>query len=503
MLIDRDCSIAVSAFSIETKRVAQGLYDLGVREGDRVAVWLPNVPAWFSCLFACAQIGAIVVAVNTRFRSSEITDILERSGSKILILWPGYRGIDFQRILLEAGKVALSQLTHLIFYGEGEGLSPMISALGPTVVHYNELLQKPPKFECLATPSSPVIIFTTSGTTYQPKFVMHDQASIVTHAMEISRAYGFDAPDAQVLLTLPLCGTYGLCNALGAIAGGNPLLILPTFEPEAATLAITRYQVTHFAAAGDLVAQLFAIAPGQRPFTSVRLVVGARAGQAAAAEAKGITLIGVYGSSEIQAMVACHSVNDVPEERERGGGKLIAEDARVRARDVISGEILPNGTSGELEFLTPSRMIGYFGDERATIKSFTADGYFRSGDLGYTKNDREFVFESRIGDVMRLSGFLVNPLEIEHTLDTHPSICASQVVGVEGPRGQRSVAFVILRPGFSFDESLLIAYCRQRIAGYKTPERIFVIEEFPITLSANGNKVKKGKLREMAEVLLC
>src|SRR5262245_11345070 len=92
-LYDRDRPVSAAALEEESRRVAQGLYDLGVREGDRVAVWLPNVTAWPACFFAAARLGAITVAVNTRFRSSEIADIVGRSGAKVLVYWPGYRGI--------------------------------------------------------------------------------------------------------------------------------------------------------------------------------------------------------------------------------------------------------------------------------------------------------------------------------------------------------------------------------------------------------------------------
>jgi fatty-acyl-CoA synthase len=147
-------------------------------------------------------------------------------------------------------------------------------------------------------------------------------------------------------------------------------------------------------------------------------------------------------------------------------------------------------------------MMGYYGNPEATREAFTADGYFKSGDLGYTVADGEFVFLSRIGDVLRLSGFLVNPMEIEAVLDAHPSVQTSQVVGVDGSRGLLPVAWVLLKPGAVLDKAALIAHCASQIANYKVPKHVLAIAEFPFTPSANGNKIQKAKLRDMATAQL-
>lgn len=342
-----------------------------------------------------------------------------------------------------------------------------------------------------------MLLFTTSGTTSKPKFVLHDQRSLAGHASDVARAFGFDAPDAVILLPIPLCGTFGLTSALGALAARRPLVMVPTFDAQAAASLIREHSVTHFAAAGDIVAQLLAVSDDAKPYPSVRLVIGARTGQAARAEQRGLTLVGVYGMSEVQAMVSRHYETDPPDTRELGGGQLIAPDAKVRARDTATGSILPHGESGELEFLMQSAMAGYFDNEEATRAVFTEDGYVRSGDLGYTV-DGGFVFQSRMGDALRLSGFLVNPLEIEETIDGAPGVASSQVVGIEGDRGTYAVAFVVAQEGAAVDEQAVIAHCASRIARYKVPKRVFAIDAFPVTHSANGTKVQKGRLRELA-----
>jgi fatty-acyl-CoA synthase len=266
---------------------------------------------------------------------------------------------------------------------------------------------------------------------------------------------------------------------------------------------INQYRVTMFPATGDIVAQLRDASDAPIPYPTVRRVLGARAGQARPADARGLKMVGIYGSSEMQAVLSRQPYDASPEQRELGGGKLITAATQVRARDTVSGNILPHGENGEIEFKGPSCMMGYYGNPEATAAAFTDDGFFKSGDLGYTVAEGEFVFLSRMGDVLRLSGFLVNPLEIEAVLDAHPSVQASQVVGVDGTRGPLPVAFVIPKNGAGIDEAALIAHCAKQIAHYKVPKHVLPIAEFPFTPSANGNKIQKAKLREMAAVALC
>src|SRR5262249_54912593 len=164
--------------------------------------------------------------------------------------------------------------------------------------------------------------------------------------------------------------------------------------------------------------------------------------------------------------------------------------------------IQPYGVAGELEFKVPSCMVGYHGDEAATRAAFTADGYLRTGDLGYSTADNAFVFLSRLGDAMRLSGFLVSPAEIEDVLQTHPSVAAAQVVGVESAAGTKAFAFVIVKPGEGFDEGALTGHCAARIAKFKVPVGVRPIDAFPVTPGSNATKVQKAKLRELAQAFL-
>src|SRR5690606_25813015 len=181
---------------------------------------------------------------------------------------------------------------------------------------------------------------------------------------------------------------------------------------------------------------------------------------------------------------------------------LVSPDARVRARDIESNEILPHGEVGEIEICTPSLMKGYLDNEDATAKAIDAQGYFRTGDLGHTTDDRSFVFHARRGDFLRLSGFLVNPLEIENYIEGLDGVSNCQVVGVAHEGKTVPVAFVIAQAGHVLHEKDIIAGCKAQLAGFKVPVRVGIVDAFPVVESANSNKIQRGKLQAQALEML-
>jgi fatty-acyl-CoA synthase len=219
----------------------------------------------------------------------------------------------------------------------------------------------------------------------------------------------------------------------------------------------------------------------------------------------GVPLTGLYGSSELVALVAGQprdpAEGDVSA-RHQPGGTLIYPDARVRARDPATGQVLPHGQSGELEILSPSLMQGYLDNPEATRGAVTGDGYFKTGDLGYTLTPRQFVFQTRMGDSLRLSGFLVNPVEIEQVVETLPGVRACQVVGATQGGKIVPYAFVLLREGAQADPAGWAAACKAAMAGFKVPAGFTVLDAFPSVESANSVKIQKHRLRDMADAML-
>jgi fatty-acyl-CoA synthase len=505
MLIDRGRVVSHQALATESARVARGLAALGVRRGDRVALWMPNVPAWLALLFACARLGAIAVSVNTRFRSHEVADIVGRSGAKLLVLWPGFKGIDFAAILAGCDKSALERLESLVVYSEDA--EPPAALAGKPVVSYAALAASPPLVDGDGAPEDGCVIFTTSGTTKAPKFVLHDQQTLVSHAMDVVRGFSLDS-ESVMLLAPPLCGVFGFCCAMASLAADRPLVMSPGWDAGQAARDIAAHGVTHLNATDDAILQLVSHATDALAFPSLKVVGYAAFNPALGdivqrAEARGLRISGLYGTSEIQALFARQHEDAPAADRMLAGGRPVSAEACVRVRDPASGILLRDGESGELEFFAPgSRMVEYFGNAEATREAISHEGWYRSGDLGYTQADGRFVFLTRLGDSLRLGGFLVSPAEIEDVVQSAPGIAACQVVGVPQGDALKAVAFVIMKEGAALDEALVLKHVSAQLAKFKVPARVFAIDAFPVTPGANATKIQKGKLREIARVAL-
>ncbi|HXD52667.1 MAG TPA: AMP-binding protein, partial [Burkholderiales bacterium] len=242
-LIDRGRSVSFRELADESSRVAQGLRALEVHAGDRVALWLPNVPAWLAAFFACARIGAIAVAVNTRFRSAELADILQRSGARVLFFWPGFKGIDFAGILAACDPQSLARLETLVAYEE-DGGETRVNLGSKTIVPYGTLAASQSLTADDSRPDAGCALFTTSGTTKAPKFVLHDQRAVIAHARDVVRGFNIEA-NAVILLVPPLCGVFGFCSAMAALAAGRPTLMAPAWDPAQAARDIVAHRVTH------------------------------------------------------------------------------------------------------------------------------------------------------------------------------------------------------------------------------------------------------------------
>lgn len=518
--------LTFAALDDAARRAARGLSELGVGRGDRVALWLPNCPAYLVLWLGAARLGAIAVAVNTRFRAGEVADVVRRSGARALALWPGFRGIPFLDVLGEIDRSAFERLETLVAYGEegGEeaaGAGPFgaagaagaaralpalpASLAGCRWVMFPDLLERPPLDEDRAAPGDGANMFTTSGTTRAPKFVLHSHASVTAHALTMARALGYAAhPESGALGMLPLCGVFGFCQATAALAAGSPLALASAFDAAEAVRLVDEHRVRCLNVTDDMLMAMFDAAPREVALPTVEscgfAAFAAKPDELRArAEARGLRLVGLYGMSEVQAFFSRQPLDAAPERRLLGGGVPLDPAAAVRVRDPGSRRLLAAGEAGEIEIAGPSLMRGYFENPAATRETITGDGFVRSGDLGYLTDDGGFTYLGRMGDAMRLGGFLVSPAEIEGHLNEHPAVRGAQVVGVDTEGGPRPVAFVVPDRGAGFDEEALRDHCGRSLARFKTPARIFAVDEFPTTKSANGTKIRRAELRRMAE----
>ncbi len=233
-VLDRGRTLSYGELDAMARRLAMGLAELGLKPGDRLALWLPNVPAWLGLMLACARLGVIVVSVNTRFRSVEVADIVSRSGARVLVLWPGFKDIDFVAMLGEIGE-RLAAVETMVLYDEADDTDPEVLARLDAIpgernlLRYQDLDSNAP-YVGDAEPDDGCAIFTTSGTTRAPKFVLHSQRGVVEHARIVAPAVGFTAADAMTLMALPLCGVFGFGLAMVTLAAGRPIVLMTAFD---------------------------------------------------------------------------------------------------------------------------------------------------------------------------------------------------------------------------------------------------------------------------------
>ncbi|PTW62624.1 fatty-acyl-CoA synthase [Breoghania corrubedonensis] len=502
-------TLDAAAFDALVARAEGWLQAQGLCTGDCIALWLVNRPEWLAFLFACARRGVAIAAVNTRYRTSELEHILKSSGARMLLLAPRTGKIDFLSILSGLEDADLPDLATIALFDASDALPdiligrPVVAVELDGILPANEKVGEPDAVSDAATePDRPLIFFTTSGTTSAPKLVTHSEHTLALHALRSAKSYGFDAPGAAYLAAMPFCGVFGLNATLAAMAGAAPLHLVTMFDAAADAPRIRAHGLTHMVGSDEMYRRLLEVDPGCLDrarccgFAAFTPGVGEILLEAAR---RGVPLRGLYGSSEVCAIFAVQDGDAVPEERVKGGGRPASHDAQVRVREVESGKLLPPGEVGELEVRAPTNFLGYFRNPKATEKAIDAEGFFRTGDMGYLRDDGSFVYLARMGDAIRLSGFLTDPAEIEEVLRAAPGVSDAQVVAVVEGGQSRPVAFAITPDPANFDADAVIADARGKLAAYKVPIRVWPLETYPTTDSANGLKIKRATLRAMAE----
>lgn len=501
-LISGEATWSFDQLSERSHAIAAGLQRRGVRRGDTVAVWMLNEPDWLAIFFACARIGAIVMAVNTRFRTSELADIIERARPRAVFYPPPLGKVNFGHLIAGALARVSAPAVLEIATGGDPGLER-----NPGAVSFDELLAGTGDAEAVDLhPEDGAIMFATSGTTSAPKFVLHSHRSIADHATDVAADFSMTEPETVMLQALPYCGVFGFCQAMAALAAGRPSVVMDMFNAGEAARLIAEQRVTHFNATDEMLTAIAGeSSAGMR--TSLRLIGAASFNRgpetlAALARDHGLPIVGLYGMSEVQALYARRDLADPPATRFHGGGRPVSRIAAVRVRDPESGEIRTDGESGELELRGPSLLKAYFGDADATSAAMTDDGFVKTGDLGFLDTAGAFTFESRMGDALRLGGFLVNPDEISGFIEAIDGIQACVVVGVMTEGRLRAAGFVKIRQKTTVDLDFVQRRCREGLAPFKVPAILHVLDEFPVADGPNGVKIQRGVLRRIASELL-
>lgn len=489
--------------------VARGLIARGVGPGDKVSLWMMNRPEWIHTALAVVRIGAVLVPINTRLRAEDAAYVLGQSDSTTLIIAARSGPIDYLgmvRTLLPSlgpgGSVddpRLPALRHVVALGD---VSPSGAMAWPALLESGKRVSDKTLRSRMdaVDPDATAFIIYTSGTTGFPKGVMHGHA-IVRNVVD--RAFGMAiAPTDTILNYLPLYHLFGFSEGmLMSLVTGARQILTATFDPdeslrllEAERATILHGFDTHFK---DLLD-----AHQRRPCdpSSIRtglLAAGMSSSAAIARDARHVfgRFLSGYGMSEIGAGATLSALDSTEEQCAEASG-YPAPGYEIRIVDPATGHDQPPGTPGEILVRSYMLMQGYYRKPEDTAAAIDRDGWMHTGDMGLMRPDGHLRFMGRYKDMLKIGGENVDPMEVEAYLMGHPTVDVAAVVGVPDARlSEVAVAFVRSAPGQEVAESEVIAYCRGKIASYKIPRHVFVVDDFPMT---GSGKIQKVKLREEA-----
>lgn len=500
----------------ESRVVATGLRNLGMGPGDCLVLWLPNQWEWLVLALATMRLGGFVVPLNTRFLRSDAAAVLEATKARFVAVPRSFLRTDYLVELTRAveDSTSVSLCATVVVGGSDKGgrvVLPQASTVGRLEpygrLRHGDALSS----DAVVGPDSAAHVYVSSGTTGAPKLPLHTHRSLMSRCTAAGRHFGF-SPGSVVLAAVPFAGAWGLGLAFAALARGACLVPMSVFEPGRAIDTIERCSVTHVHGSDDMLQAILRHPKyeASRCQSWRSALYGNFTGLAGMelvteCEAAGLRVTTAYGASEMHAFLAVWRESDSRHSRSRAGGWLLEDDVEIRSVEpgLLPVKTLPPGSAGELQVRGPSIMSNYLGSPELTSEVFTSDGWYRTGDIGETLKGRGVVFHCRAKDTLRLRGFLVDPREVEKELMAHPSVELAQVVGLQTSGGQIAVAFVQIHSNRADpDPDELVAFCRGRVASYKVPTHVHVVDRFPEIEGPNGTKIHKRRLQELAQELL-
>lgn len=483
-----------------TQTVARRLLDHGVRRGAHVALLCPNRITWVTHAFALWELGAVVVPLSTLWKRKEIEYALRQADVEHLYLVPQFLKHDYRAVLQQI----------MPDLGRSSDLSSLFLPQLPTLraVHFLEE-ERTRQIEAVADESADTdflralrqvaseadraAIFFTSGTTSQPKAVVHCHAALVRSAQRIAAALGIDETDCW-WGHMPLFWTGGfVLGLLASWGGGARVLLHQRFEGEEALELLERERCT-IMAGWHVAGPLLEHPDFRRRKLSLRK--GSFHPLADQLLSKPHFAVGMYGLSETATCAACARWDEPDDLRLHTAGTPLP-GTEIRIVDPATGLPLPPGTTGEICVRGPTLMEGYYKVPRQDV--FDPAGFFHTGDLGFLDQGGRLHFTGRLKDVIKTAGVNVAAQEVEEVLAQHEAVYSAHVVGVPHPvRGENIAAFVVLRPGYHVAPEELVTHCKQRTASYKAPRHIFLVEARELPRTGTG-KVEKSALRAEAQ----
>jgi fatty-acyl-CoA synthase len=494
--------------------MANALLKMGVKKGDKVAIWMSNIPEWVYAHFACIKIGAPVVPLNTRYRVHEVEYICRQSDTTTIFVMDQFIKTDYVPMIYEL-------LPELKECKPGELKSQKLPLLKrvimrsdksyPGMLEYNKVVESGKdyassgavkKAQEAVKPEDTYIIPFTSGTTGFPKGVVTTNYQYSRIMEAVSNRFQMEDKD-RVLVVSPFSHNMG--NMTGMLLGacnGAAIVPMEQFDPGEGLRLIEEEGVSKFTGSPTMYIMMLDHPdfPKRKFGIKASVIGGADVSPdlvRTVISKMGIKdLINAYGLTENTGVSTMTQPGDPPEVIAYTAGKLIFPDCELRVLDPDTGKELPRGTQGELCSKGFYVMKEYYKLPEETKNAFNKDGWFRTGDLG-TMDEKGYIkITGRLKDMFITGGVNAYPAEIENFLMTHPKISMVSVVGVPDRRMQEvAMAFVKLKEGQTATEEEIIKFAREKMANYKAPKYVKFVTEFPMTPTG---KIQKFVLKEQA-----
>ncbi len=466
----------------KTDRIAENLARFKIRPGDKIALFLPNLPEFLFAFFGALKLGAVAVPINTQLKTEEAAYILKNSESRVLITTPVLYPI------IQPKRAELPMLEQLFLVGERGGDGKIFSSL------YAAGSGKPDRD--VQRNDSAALIY-TSGTTGAPKGVILTHRNYLFDVAQFVRATEMTEQD-RFLCILPLFHVNGqVVTTLGPLYSGGSMVLMEKFSPRDFFTTLERFRATVFSAVPTIYAILLNAkeAEARDPdLSSLRFCICGAAPMPAALFQKfeekfHAFILEGYGLSEGTCV---SSVNPLGGKRKIGSIGIPLPDQEMKIFNRRDEE-LPVGEVGEIVIRGENVMAGYFNNPMATEETLRG-GWLHTGDLGYRDEEGYFFISGRKREMIIRGGENIYPKEIEEVLYRHPDLQEAAVVGLPDPVwGEEVAAFIIPKAGVTLTAEAIVSYCQEHLAKFKCPKEVFFVSAFPKT--ATG-KIQKGKLRE-------
>ncbi|MER5973227.1 AMP-binding protein [Streptomyces sp. NPDC002055] len=481
-------------FGRDVDEVALGLLAKGVAKGDRVGIWAVNCPEWVLVQYATARIGAVMVNINPAYRVHELAYVLNQAGVDVLVSSVAYKHSDY-RGMVEEVRGDCPALRDVVFIGTPSW--DELLAAGREVPR-ERLAARAAELSC----DDPVNIQYTSGTTGFPKGATLSHHNILNNGYWVGETVGYTEED-RICVPVPFYHCFGMVMGNLAATSHAACIVIPApvFDPEATLRAVERERCTSLYG----VPTMFIAELGLPDFASYDLTslrTGIMAGSPCPVEVMKRVVAEMhmaevsicYGMTETSP-VSTQTRREDDLERRTGTVGRVLPHIEVKVIDPSTGVTVPRGAPGELCTRGYSVMLGYWEEPERTAEVIDAGRWMHTGDLAVMREDGYLTIVGRIKDMIIRGGENVYPREIEEFLHGHPKIADVQVVGVPDEKyGEEILACVVLRDAarpLTLDE--LADYCRGRLAHYKVPRHLRLLDTFPMTVSG---KVRKIELRE-------